>query len=87
MTGLIPQSTALAEATPDSLDMLINFDPFGVVNNRERRAAIITELRTQRARHEAAEAAVASGASKNLRAAKASQLTLTSNKSAEDLGL
>lgn len=53
--GPIPQSTALAEATPDSLSELFSRDPEGY--QRQDLDKIIAELRAQRVRWEAAGAA------------------------------
>lgn len=82
----IPQSSALAEASTESLDFLMSMDPFGYLNNRQSRDKIVAGLREQRARFEAAEAAVASGSAKTVRSAKA-QLSAKSTAKAEDLGL
>lgn len=55
MTGEIPQSQALKEAEPDSLSEVMSRDPEGY--SRQDRDVIVAELRKQRARIAAAEAA------------------------------
>lgn len=58
MIGQIPQSTALAEASPQSLAELMSRDPEGY--SRQDRDRIITALRADRARREQAEKAAGS---------------------------
>ncbi len=84
-SGEIPQSTALAEATTDSLATLFSRDPEGL--SKQDRAQIITALREQRGRVAAADAA---GGEKKARATAAgSKLPLagSTDKSIVDLGL
>lgn len=84
MVAEIPQSTALAEATTDSLATLFSRDPEGLA--RQDRDAIIRALREQRGRVAAADAA---GGVKAPRAAPGSKLPLagSTGKSADELGL
>lgn len=79
--GLLPQSDALAEASPDSLSELLSRDPQGW--SRVDRDRVVRDLRAQRAKWEAAEAAGA----KAPKAVKVSDRTLTAKRNAEDLGL
>jgi hypothetical protein len=51
--GALPRSTALAEASPDSLGELFSRDPFSYTQLDRQR--IVVELRAQRARWQAAE--------------------------------
>lgn len=53
--GEIPQSNALAEASPDSLAELLSRDPFKFTS--QDRGRIVAALRDQRAKWEAAEKA------------------------------
>lgn len=53
--GVIPQSRALAEATPESLAELLSRDPEGY--SRQNRDTIVMVMREQRVRWEATEAA------------------------------
>lgn len=79
--GGLPASTALAEASPDSIVELLSRDPEGLQAQDRRR--IIEALREQRVRWEAAQAAGAKP-----KATKA--VSLVGRKigaSAEDLGL
>ena len=55
MTNEMPKSTALIEASPDSLSELFSRDPEGYTSQDLNR--IIAEIREQRKRWEAAEAA------------------------------
>lgn len=84
MTGEIPQSNALSEASPDSLSELFSRDPEHYGDQDIDR--VIAEMRTQRTRHELAEAA-----GKPIRNTKAKSPTsntkLTTNHSADDMGL
>jgi len=56
-SGFLPTSTALAEATPDSLSELFSRDPEWLANHPEDLDKIIAALRLQRERLMAAEAA------------------------------
>lgn len=51
--GSIPQSPALAEAKPSSLDELLSSDPMG--HGRVKRDAVVAELRERRKGWEAVE--------------------------------
>lgn len=78
----IPQSTALAEANPESLEILLSRDPEGY--GRKDRDRIVDELIAYRARYQAAETA---GTSRP-RLAKASELKqIETSRPAEELGL
>lgn len=79
MTGTIPQSDALAEASPNSVSELLSKAPPYTPEDRKR---IVGILREQRVRWEAAEAA-----GLHTRAKKAPAASLSTNKSPEDLGL
>jgi hypothetical protein len=82
MSGVIPQSTALAEASPDSLSELMSRDPEGF--SRQDLDRLVEALRAQRVRWQAAEAeAQASGKRPNVRQPKVT----ASPASASDLGL
>ena len=83
MSGEIPQSAALAEATTDSLAELFARDPEGL--SKQDRARIVESLRAQRARVESAER---TGQSKP-RATGGAKLPLSSTApgQAEDMGL
>lgn len=52
--GEIPQSNALAEASPESLGELLSRDPFGY--SRQDRDRVVADLRAMRAKWAAAEA-------------------------------
>ncbi len=82
MSGEIPQSDALAEATTDSLAVLFSRDPEGL--SKQDRATIIAALREHRARIAAVDAA-----GPKPRAAAGSKLPLagSTSKSTDDLGL
>lgn len=54
MTGMIPQSNALAEASPESLGELLTRDPFGY--SRQDRDRVVADLRAMRAKWALAEA-------------------------------
>lgn len=82
MTGIIPQSTALAEATVDSLTEVMSRDPEGY--SPQDRDRIIEALRAQRARIAAADAA---GEKRPSGKAPKVQLGLAAGKSVDDLGL
>lgn len=82
MSGEIPQSQALAEASTDSLSELFSRDPEGL--SRQDRNAIVAALRAQRARVEAAEA---SGAKPRAPGAPKLPLSSTSSKTADEMGL
>ena len=79
--GLLPQSTALAEASSDSLSELLSRDPQGW--SRIDLDRVVKDLRAQRLKWEAAEAAGV----KTPKAVKLSDRTLTATRNAEDLGL
>ena len=80
----IPQSSALAEANPDSLAELFSRDPEGL--SRQDRDRIVEALRTQRARVAQAEA---SGGGKKAAGAGASKspLLAKATRSVDDMGL
>lgn len=78
----LPTSTALAEASPDSLSELFSRDPAGYTQQDLGR--IIETLRAQRARWAEAERLAASQP-KRTTAAKAGSLIASAN--AEDMGL
>lgn len=82
MSGEIPQSTALAEATPDSLAVLFSRDPEGL--SSQDRTRIIESFREQRARVESAERAAPG---KTQRGAGKVALSDTSKVPIEDMGL
>jgi len=82
--GDIPQSNALAEASPDSLSELLSRDPMGF--QKQDRQAIVAALRAQRVKWEAAEAAAASKP-KAPRGSMAVAKTLVASAAPEDLGL
>lgn len=77
-TGELPNSSALSEANPQSLDELLSRDPEGY--SKQDRMLVIKALREQRARYEAAEAA-----GKAPRASKAPAQPTVNNPA--DLGL
>lgn len=79
MTGTIPSSDALLEASPTSITDYLSKDPFEMTDGD--RKAIVQNLREQRKRWEAAEAAGRSP--KTPKAAK----SLATDKSLGDLGL
>lgn len=81
-SGNIPQSSALVEASPDSLSELMSRDPEGYT--RQDLDRIITVLREQRVRWQAAEAAGTGGRSA---AAKANAKATSTKASLGDLGL
>lgn len=83
MTGEIPQSNALSEATTDSLAELFSRDPEGLT--RQDRDRIIESLRAQRARIESVDRASPVKAPK----AAGSKLPLagSTSKTTDDLGL
>lgn len=76
--GQLPQSQVLAEATTDSLSVLLSRDPEGY--SSQDLAQVKAALRAQRARWQASEA------EKPARQPKASKLALASAAKAEDLG-
>lgn len=82
--GEIPQSEALAEASPESLLEILSRDPFGF--QRQDRDKVIAVLRAQRVKWELAEAS----GKKSPAAAKVTSnaaLSLLTQKKAGDLGL
>ena len=83
MTDLpqLPQSNALAEASPDSLTELFSRDPEQF--SKQDRARIISAFREQRVKWQASEEA---GGTKTKRAS-ADPKSLLSQHSADDLGL
>lgn len=83
-TGTIPQSDALAEASPQSLSDLLSKDPFKFA--RDDRALIVAALRDQRAKWEAAEKAEGSKP-KTQKAPASKAASLITKASAGDLGL
>jgi hypothetical protein len=78
--GLIPQSTVLSEASPESLTELFSRDPFSF--SRLDRDRGVAALRAQRAKWEQSELA-----GPKPKATKATSKTLESGASVEDLGL
>lgn len=78
MTGTIPQSNALSEASPNSITELMSKAPPYSPEDRKQMVAI---LREQRVRWAAAEAA-----GEHTRAKKA-PASLVTNKTAADMGL
>lgn len=85
MTGEIPQTQALAEASPDSISYLLSKDPFELT--RKDRDQAVLALREQRKRWEAAEAAGEhSRPRKGAKVADAAKSLITSA-SSDDLGL
>jgi hypothetical protein len=62
MTGVIPQSNALAEASPESLSELMSRDPEGYQSQDIKR--IVAELRAQRERWARAEGEKPGGSAK-----------------------
>lgn len=84
MSGEIPQSTALAEATPDSLSECMSRDPEGFT--RQDRDRIIEAYRAQRERAAAGEAAAPKAKAKGF-GGKAGTAAEVAPMSAEDLGL
>ena len=81
MTSGIPQSDALAEASPDSLSELFSRDPLGLGEADLDR--IVATLREQRKRWQAAEQTAAVRAPRASKAPRA----VPAVESAEDLGL
>jgi hypothetical protein len=71
----LPQSTALAEASPENLSDLLSRDPEGYT--RQDRLRVIEALRAQRARWEASEG--------KPKGAKAEATSLITNRKVEDL--
>lgn len=80
-TGLIPQSQALAEASPSSLAELMSRDPEGY--SKQDRVRIVEALRADRARREAAEQA----SGQRPKVQRVSALTMASAAKPEDLDL
>ena len=79
----LPQSTALSEASPDSLTELFSRDPEGY--SKQDRVRIISAFREQRVKWQASEEAAPSRT--RSAGAKADPKTLLSQHSADDLGL
>jgi len=85
LSGQIPQSQLLAEASEDSLSELFSRDPEGFT--RQDRDQIVKALRAQRARFELAEAE-GKKAPRQLKAGAAAKPTSsTTSLDLEDLGL
>lgn len=82
--GQIPQSTALAEASTDSLAELLSRDPEGY--QRQDLTSIITALREQRVKWQASEAASRDKPRRAGSSAKA-ELSASTSKTEGDLGL
>lgn len=83
MTGVIPQSNALSEATPESLGELLSRDPEGY--QKQDREKIVKALRAQREKWAAAEA---SGTRQRATKVPTAELKLSSAiGSADDIGL
>lgn len=86
MTGQIPQSTALAEASPESLADLMSRDPQGF--SRLDRDRIVEAYRLQRKRFaEADQEASSSGKRVSLPKAAKAPLPSISSANPDDLGL
>jgi hypothetical protein len=82
--GIIPQSHALAEASPESIAELLSRDPEGYT--RQNRNTIVLVMREQRVRWEAADAA--EGAKPRGRSAgPKAQLASSTAAKADDLDL
>lgn len=79
--GTIPQSSALSEASAESLSELMSRDPEGYT--RIDRDKLVATLRAQRAKWEAAEASGVKPRPKKT----APGVSLKTTKKAEDLGL
>jgi len=82
--GKLPQSTALAEASPQSLAELFNRDPENY--SQQDRVAIIKNYREQRERWALAEAAGGKGKAGGGAAKLSDAKALISSKSPTDLG-
>lgn len=82
--GSIPQSAALAEASPDSLTELFSRDPLGF--GEQDLARLVTELRKQRERWASAEAGGTSTRPTRAKPVPASR-EIVSVQSAAELGL
>ena len=82
-TGQLPQSAALAEASPDSISEFLSRSPTSLTP--ADRARMVGILREQRARWEAAEAA--GGHTRTKRAPGASAASLVSTKKVGELDL
>lgn len=80
-SNLVPQSSALAEASTSSLSDLMSKDPFEMT--RQDRNLIVAALREQRKKWEAAEAEGKKSRPKKAAAAA----SLVTKQSADDLGL
>lgn len=80
--GTIPQSRALAEATPESIAELLSRDPEGY--SRQNRDTIVTVMREQRVRWEATEAA---GTGHKRASAPKAQLASSTAAKADELDL
>lgn len=81
--GIIPQSRALAEASPESLAELLSRDPEGYT--RQNRNTIVQVMREQRVRWEATEAA--EGAKPRRSAGPKAQLASSTAAKADELDL
>lgn len=78
-TGVLPQSNALAEASPDSLTELLSRDPEGY--SKLDRSRIVAALREQRVRWQESEAAG------RPRAARGSKAVEVSAATSDELGI
>ena len=85
LSGQIPQSQLLAEASEDSLSELFSRDPEGFT--RQDRDQIVKALRAQRARFELAEAEGKKAPRQPKAAAVAKPTSSTTSLDLEDLGL
>jgi len=85
LSGQIPQSQLLAEASEDSLSELFSRDPEGFT--RQDRDQIVKALRAQRARFELAEAEGKKAPRQPKAAAAAKPTSSTTSLDLEDLGL
>lgn len=80
----LPQSNALAEASPDSLSLLLSKDPEEMT--RSDRTRVVEALRAQRARWQTAQVAKASAGPKAPKATRSATSILQSTVKVEDLG-
>ena len=85
LSGQIPQSQLLAEASEDSLSELFSRDPEGFT--RQDRDQIVKALRAQRARFELAETEGKKAPRQPKAAAAAKPTSSTTSLDLEDLGL
>lgn len=82
--GIIPESSALEEATTDSIAELLSRDPFKM--QKRDREAIVVGLRAMRVKWEAAEA-MGAAQPKAQKATASKAATLIASKNSGDLGL